>query len=85
MVVSLSGLGGSTLRTFDCLTGQLILEKRLHASHTDRLDPDNLDSGVAIAFIPESVDVFALTNGRTVQRIGADGAVRWAWESPDIS
>ena len=82
VVVSLSGPGGSTLRMLDCLTGQLILEKRFHAPHTDHLDPS---IGAAIAFIPESVDVFALTNGRTIRRIGADGAVRWAWESHDKS
>ncbi|KAI9451269.1 DUF1620-domain-containing protein [Lactarius psammicola] len=85
MVVSLSGPGGSTLRTLDCLTGQLVLEKRLHAPHSDHLDPGNFGFGAAIAFIPESVDIFALTNGRTVRRIGADGAVRWVWESPDKS
>ncbi|KAH9010844.1 DUF1620-domain-containing protein [Lactarius pseudohatsudake] len=85
IVVSLSGPGGSTLRTFDCLTGQLILEKRLHAPHTDHLESDDVGPGAAIAFIPESDDVFALTNGRTVRRIGADGAVRWAWESADKS
>jgi hypothetical protein len=85
VVVSLSGPGGSTLRTLDSLTGQLILEKRLHAPHTDHADPSDFGFGTAIAFIPESVVVFALTNGRTVQRIGADGAVHWAWESPDKS
>jgi len=67
------------------LTGQLILEKRLHAPNTDHLDPGNFGFGAAIAFIPESVDIFALTNGRTVRRIGTDGAVRWAWESLDKS
>jgi hypothetical protein len=85
VVVSLSGPGGSTLRTFDCLTGQLILEKRLHAPHTDHLDPYSSGFGAQIAFIPETVDVFALTNGRTVRRIGADGTEHWAWESPDKS
>ncbi|KAI9435607.1 DUF1620-domain-containing protein [Lactarius indigo] len=85
MVVSLSGPGGSTLRTLDCLTGQLILEKRLHAPLSDHFESDDVGLGAAIAFIPESDDIFALTNGRTVWRIGADGAVRWAWESADKS
>ena len=85
VVVSLSGPGGSTLRALDCLTGQLILEKRLRAPNTDHLDPSDLSSGAAIAFISESADIFALTDGRTVRRIGADGAVHWAWESPDKS
>ena len=83
VVVSLSGPGGSTLRTLDSLTGQLILGKRLHTDHLDTSGDDG--SGAAIAFIPESVDVFTLTNGLTVRRIGADGAVHWAWESPDKS
>lgn len=85
MVVSLSGPGGSTLRTFDCLTGQLILERRLHAPHTDHLDPHNFGFGAEIAFISETVDAFTLTNGRTVQRIGADGTEHWVWERPDKS
>ncbi|KAF8258763.1 hypothetical protein EI94DRAFT_1728071, partial [Lactarius quietus] len=38
-----------------------------------------------IAFIPETVDVFALTNGRSVRRIGVDGTEHWAWEYPDKS
>lgn len=85
VVVSLSGPGGSTLRTFDCLTGQLTLERRLHAPHADHLDPHNFGFGVEIAFIPETVDIVTLTNGRAVQRIGADGTDHWVWESPDKS
>jgi hypothetical protein len=83
VVVSLSGHGGSTLRTFDCLTGQLILEKRLHTPNVDHLDPHSF--GAELAFIPETVDVFALTNGRSVRRIGVDGTEHWAWESLDES
>ena len=83
-VISLSGPGGSMLRTFDCSTGQLILEKRLHQPHEGpHLYPDDFGNGTAIAFVDQSRDIVVLTNGHHVQRVGETGSVYWIWESPD--
>jgi hypothetical protein len=84
VIVSLSGPGGAFLRSFDYSTGQLILEKRLHPSHVGyRLDPDDSGLGTSVAVIEGSPDIFALTSGHTVQRIGESGKVHWVWQSPD--
>jgi ER membrane protein complex subunit 1 len=83
-VVSLSGLGGVFLRSFDYSTGQLILEKRLHSPCAGyRLDPDDFGLGTTVAVTEEFPDIFALTCGYTVQRIGESGRVHWVWQSPD--
>jgi hypothetical protein len=72
------------LRTFDYLTGQLILEKRLCASHEGRhLHTGNLGNGTAIAFMEQSRDILVLTNGHDVRCVGDTGNVQWVWESPD--
>ncbi|KAI0270649.1 DUF1620-domain-containing protein [Gloeopeniophorella convolvens] len=84
VVTSLSGPGGATLRTFDYATGHLILEKRLHSPHTGRLlEPD--DFGTSVVHVEGSNDVFVMTNGCQVRRIGRTGNVEWTWESPDAS
>ncbi|KAI0292365.1 hypothetical protein B0F90DRAFT_1770565 [Multifurca ochricompacta] len=84
VVVSLSGSGGSTLRTFDYSTGQLILEKRLHSPYSDHLlHRDDVDIGTAFAFLEESQDIFTLTSAHIVQRVSEMGRVHWVWESPD--
>lgn len=83
-VISLSGPGGATLRTFDYSTGQLILEKQLHTPHESyRLRAGNFESGTAVAFMEQSRDIIVLTNGHNVQRVGETGKVHWVWESPD--
>lgn len=83
-VVSLSGPGGATLRRFDYSTGQLTLEKRLHARHEGHLlDPGDFGTGTAIVFMEESQDIVSLTWGHTVQRVGETGKILWVWQSPD--
>jgi hypothetical protein len=70
-VVSLSGPGGSMLRTFDRSTGQLLLEKRLNKPHEDpHLHSGNIGNGTEIAFVDQSRDIVVLTSGHNVQRIG---------------
>jgi ER membrane protein complex subunit 1 len=83
VVASLSGPGGSTLRTFDSLAGHLLLEKRLHSPETGRLfEPSDL--GVSIAFVPNSSQLLVLTNGHTLRSIdGKTGEIKWSWTSED--
>jgi hypothetical protein len=72
------------LRRFDYTTGQLLLEKRLQTLHqSSPQDPGDFGDGTAMAFVEESQDIVALTNGYTVQRIEGTGKVSWVWESPD--
>ena len=86
-MAALSGPGGATLRSFDALTGHLLLEKRLHNPDLGHLSEPNY-FGTFIAFVQSSnrgpyADIFALTNGQTVQLIdGSTGAVKWRWTSP---
>jgi hypothetical protein len=88
VIATLSGPGGSTLRTFNVLTGHLLLEKRLHAPHTGTLfEPGDL--GLGIAFVPsstpnESEQLLVLTSGHTLRRVDArTGEVVWSWTSED--
>ncbi|KAA1466837.1 DUF1620-domain-containing protein [Dentipellis sp. KUC8613] len=84
-VVSLSGPGGSTLRTFEYATGHLIVEKHLHQLETGRLfEPADVGTSV-VSPADETSDVFVLTNGRTIRRVDGSGkgAVHWTWDSPD--
>lgn len=82
-VASLSGPGGATLRSFDVLSGHLLLEKRLHSPETS-LPSDSDHTGSCIAFTADS-DIIALTNGHTVQSITKSGEIRWTWPSEDQS
>jgi hypothetical protein len=84
VVVSLSGPGGATLRSFDALTGQLLVERRLRTP--ELANPSDL--GTDLAFVHDSSDihsdVFVLTNGHTVLRLdGLSGKTKWSWTSPD--
>jgi ER membrane protein complex subunit 1 len=86
VVVALSGQAGATLRSFDVLTGQLLLEKCLHPPESGRIS-DPTDLGVQITFLPTAddshhPDMFVLTNGHTVRRIAGSngGEIRWSWE-----
>jgi ER membrane protein complex subunit 1 len=87
VIATLSGPGGSTLRTFNVLTGHLLLEKRLHAPNTGSLfEPGDL--GLGIAFVPGSTpnesELLVLTNGHTLRRVDAKtGEVVWSWTSED--
>ncbi|KIJ64207.1 hypothetical protein HYDPIDRAFT_112159 [Hydnomerulius pinastri MD-312] len=97
-ISSLSGPGGSTLRTYDLSTGHLLLEKRLHNPLDGRLrEPQNL--GVGLVYVPaengntsQEADVqehhqgalVILTNGDTARRVDVStGEVLWEWRSPD--
>ncbi|KAL5498433.1 hypothetical protein ACEPAH_2575 [Sanghuangporus vaninii] len=89
-VVSLSGPGGSTFRSFDTVTGDLILERRLHSPQDGQLfEPADIGvhlvfADVDVATAGSSVEVFALSNGYTVRRVDvASGKVTWEWSSGD--
>lgn len=85
-VSSLSGQGGSTLRTYDLKTGHLILEKQLHSPVDGRLhEPQNL--GISLLRSTDSslnsTAYFALTNGDSVTHLDEAGETLWTWNSPD--
>jgi outer membrane protein assembly factor BamB len=85
-VSSLSGPGGSTLRTYDLETGHLIFEKQLHNPVDGRLhEPQNL--GISLLRSTDtslnSTAYFALTNGDSVTRLDEVGDILWTWKSPD--
>ncbi|KAK0200946.1 DUF1620-domain-containing protein [Desarmillaria ectypa] len=83
IVASLSGPGGATLRSFDVLSGHLLLEKRLYSPETS-LPSESGHTGSSISFTADS-DIIALTNGHTVQSITKSGEIRWTWTSEDQS
>lgn len=85
-VSSLSGPGGSTLRTYDLETGHLILEKQLHSPGDARVhEPQNL--GISLLRSTNhslnSTAYFALTNGDSVTHLDETGDIVWTWNSPD--
>ncbi|KAK0497691.1 hypothetical protein EDD18DRAFT_1158925 [Armillaria luteobubalina] len=82
-VTSLSGPGGATLRSFDVLSGHLLLEKHLHSPDTRLLSEPGL-TGSCITFT-DDLDIIALTNGHTVQSVTKSGEIRWTWTSEDQS
>ena len=82
-VATLSGPGGSTFRTFDALTGELLIEKRLHLPEIG-LPSEPVFIGKHVVFSPESTDIYVLSNGYTVTNINSEtGEVNWSWSSPD--
>lgn len=88
----LSGPGGSTFRTFDVTTGDLIAEKCLHIPASGTLF-EPADVGAHLTFSAPSdsgtesedaIDALTLTNGHTVRRVDvATGNAKWEWASPD--
>lgn len=85
-VSSLSGPGGSTLRTYDLETGHLILEKQLHSPVDGRLhEPQNLGISLLRSTDPSlnSTAYFALTNADSVTHLDENGDILWTWKSPD--
>lgn len=75
VVVSLSGPGGSILRSFDVSNGDLLLEKQLHEPDTGLLiQPSSL--GTFIAFGNSTQDIYTLTNARVVSFI-SNGETSW--------
>ena len=82
-MATLTGPGGSTLRTFDALTGQLLVEKRLHLPELGILS-EPIFIGKDIIFSPDSTDIYVLSNGYTVTNINREtGNVKWSWSSED--
>ena len=82
-MATLSGPGGSTLRTFDALTGQLLVEKRLHLPEIG-LPSEPVFIGKHVIFSLDSTDIYVLSNGYTVTNIDSEtGDVKWSWSSPD--
>ncbi|KDR78137.1 hypothetical protein GALMADRAFT_94668 [Galerina marginata CBS 339.88] len=82
-VATLSGPGGATLRNFDVLTGELLLERRLHKPELGALATP-IYLGKNVIFSPDSKNLYVLTNGCTVTSIDADtGETKWKWTSPD--
>jgi hypothetical protein len=81
VVASLSGAGGTTLRAFDALTGDILMENRIHAVDLNRpSDPPMF--GASITFSKEGNDIFILSNGHQVSRIdGRTGSLRWTWKA----
>jgi hypothetical protein len=83
VIATLSGPGGSTLRTFNAISGILIIEKRLHAPESGHLSEPH-DLGKHVVFSPDSEAMFVLRDGHTVSHVhGATGELKWTWSSPD--
>lgn len=84
VVVTLSGPGGSHLRSYDAATGHLIFDSLLHMPNTGRLfEPPNIGQDVKFS-VDKSSDLFALTNAYTVRRVdGLTGETKWTWRSED--
>ena len=82
----MSGPGGSTFRSFDALTGELVAERRLHHPGV-RLLLETPDVGTGIVFASDvSNDVYVLTNGHVLRRLDAlSGEVKWEWRSVDAT
>jgi hypothetical protein len=82
-IATLSGAGGATLRTLDIVSGQLLVEKRLHSLDKGAFS-EPLHFGKHVTFSPDSSDIYALTNGCTVTSVdGSSGESKWTWTSPD--
>lgn len=82
-IATLSGAGGANLRTFDALSGQLLVEKRLHSLEKGA-PSEPLDFGKYITFSPDSADLYVLSNGYTVTSVdGITGESKWTWSPPD--
>lgn len=88
VVAVLSGPGGATLRTFDALTGGLVIEKRLHEPALGKLfEPADLGSQIAFpskADGPSKDDAYILTDGHALRSIDClTGQLKWQWLSED--
>jgi hypothetical protein len=83
VIATLSGPGGSTLRTFDAISGTLIIEKQLHTPEVGHLsEPHHL--GKHVVFSPDEEGIYVLSDGHTVSHVhSATGELNWTWSSPD--
>jgi outer membrane protein assembly factor BamB len=84
VVVTLSGIGGGILRTFDIETGVLLLEKQIHPPQLGhRAEPHTLGKHVVFGD-SNSTDIYVLTNGYNFARMNREtGETRWNFASPD--
>lgn len=90
VVAVLSGPGGATLRTFDALTGDLIVERRLHKAELGRLfQPADLGSQLAFPTKTDSADVsnsdvYVLSDGHVLRSVDSlTGEIKWQWSAED--
>ncbi|PPQ71078.1 hypothetical protein CVT25_007866 [Psilocybe cyanescens] len=84
-IATLSGPGGSTLRTFSALSGTLLLEKRLHHPSVGALsEPSHLGKEVLFDDDDNNETLYVLSNGCTISSInGTSGETLWTWTAPD--
>jgi hypothetical protein len=83
VIATLSEAGGTTLRTFNAISGEIVLEKKLNPSETRPLIVP-IHTGKEVIFSHSSAEVYVLTNGHTVNVLnGKTGESKWRWTSPD--
>lgn len=77
-------MGGATLRTLNVLTGDLIVEKRLHKPELGKLfEPADLGSHIVFPFA-SSNDAVVLSEGYVLRGIDvATGQEKWKWAAED--
>lgn len=76
-----SGPGGSTVRVYTSTLGQLICDVQLHPPREGRLS-EPAWIGSAQAFELATKNLYVLTNGNTVTKLGPDCNVLWTWKNP---
>ena len=83
VIATLSEAGGATLRTFNAISGEIVLEKKLNPSETRALN-DPIHVGKDVIFSRSSADIYVLTNGHIVSVLdGETGELKLRWASPD--
>lgn len=84
VVVTLSGPGGATLRSYEASTGQLVFETQLHKPEAGRLgEPASIGQSVVFS-VDKTSDILVLTNAHTVRRVdGSNGRPKWEWTLED--
>jgi hypothetical protein len=84
VVVTLSGIGGGILRSFDMETGVLLLEKQLHPPELGhRAEPHSFGKHVVFGG-NNNTDIYVLTNGYSFARMNREtGEIHWTFASPD--
>lgn len=83
VIATLSGAGDPTLRTFNAISGEVVLEKKVHSSAA-RAFIEPLHIGTDVIFSPSSSDLYVLTDGYAVSVLdGETGEFKWRWDSPD--
>lgn len=80
--VVFSGTGGAHARAYMGRTGALLWEAELHNATDGRGAAELGHAPVHASFFLHVADMFAVTNGRTVQRM-RHGSVLWRWSPAD--